>query len=62
MHSSVTINPHTDIASPLPAALAQHATIEQVDARDSRAEIVSLFERNGNPQFARRGCPLVRRK
>jgi hypothetical protein len=53
MHSSGTINPHTDIASPLPAALAQHATIEQVDARDSRAEIVSLFERNGNPQFAR---------
>ena len=53
MHSSTTINPHTDIASPLPAAVAGRTNIERVDARDFRAEIVSLFERNGNPQFAR---------
>jgi len=53
MHSSATINPRTEIASPLPAPCAQHVDIERVDARDSRAEIVSLFERNGNSQFAR---------
>jgi hypothetical protein len=51
MYSSATINPHTDVASPFPAAVAGRTNIERVDARDCRAEIVSLFERNGNLQF-----------
>lgn len=53
MHSSATINPHPDIACPSPDAVAGHTNIERVDARDFRAEVLSLFEGNGNPQFAR---------
>ena len=52
MHSSAVVDCIAEVARPHPVAQMRPGSLQQVDARDFRAEIIALFESNGNRKFA----------